>query len=344
MKSPTHFTKLLITHFMKPLAAPLLLLLSFAATDAQQSKPPAQGAGDDDVVRVSTSLVTVPVSVSDRQGRFVPDLTRERFKLFEDGVEQEIAFFEPADKSFTVALLLDTSESTRFKLRDIQAAAIAFLDQLRPEDRVIVISFGKSASVLSEPTSDRAALRAAVLRARPGGSTSLYDAVELAARERLRRISGRKAVVLFTDGVDTSSGGATYESSLRDAEELDALAYVIRYDTYSDATQATAGASSLGGQRGVLVTAKGELLSDAYKRAGIYLGLLADKTGGRLFYADTPDNLSRTFARVAAELREQYSLGYYPKRTADSTGERHIRVRVDAKDLSVHARKSYAVR
>jgi VWFA-related protein len=165
----------------------------------------------------------------------------------------------------------------------------------------------------------------------------------MAARERLRKISGRKAVVLFTDGVDTSSRGATYQSSLRDAEELDALAYVIRYDTYSDAARTNAGASSTG-QRGVLVTPKGELLSDAYNRAGIYLNLLADKTGGRLFYADTPDNLSRTFARVAAELREQYSLGYYPKRPAESVGERHIRVRVGAKDLAVRARKSYAVR
>jgi Ca-activated chloride channel family protein len=336
--------KLLIAHFMKSLAAPLLLLLLFAATKAQQSKPPAQGAGEDDVVRVSTSLVTVPVSVTDRQGRFVPDLAREQFKLFEDGVEQDIAFFEPADKPFTVALLLDTSESTRFKLRDIQAAAIAFLDQLRPEDRVTVIAFDKFVHVLSEPTSDREHLRAAILRAQPGGSTSVYDAVEMAARERLRKISGRKAIVLFTDGVDTSSRGATYESSLHDAEELDALVYAIRYDTYSDAARTTTTDASSVGRAGVLVTAKGELLSVAYNRAGIYLNLLADKTGGRLFYADTPDNLSRTFARVAAELREQYSLGYYPKRPADSTGERHIRVRVSAKDLAVRARKSYAVR
>lgn len=343
MKRLTHFMKLPIVPFMKSLAAPLLLLLLFTATDAQQSKPPAQVPGEDDVVRVSTSLVTVPVSVADRQGRFVPDLARGQFKLFEDGVEQDIAFFEPADKPFTVALLLDTSESTRFRLRDIQAAAIAFLDQLRPEDRVMVITFDKSVHVLSEPTSDREHLRAAILRAQPGGSTSVYDAVEMAARERLRRISGRKAIVFFTDGVDTSSRGATYESSLHDAEELDALAYVIRYDTYSDAARSLPDMSS-GRPGSVLVTAKGELLSVAYNRAGIYLSLLADKTGGRLFYADTPDNLSRTFARVAAELREQYSLGYYPKRPADSAGERHIRVRVSAKDLAVRARKSYAVR
>jgi Ca-activated chloride channel family protein len=332
-----------LVHFMKLLAAAFLLLLAFAAAGAQQSKPPVQAPGEDEVVRVSTSLVTVPVSVTDRQGRFIPDLTREQFSLFEDGVEQDIAFFEPADKPFTVALLLDTSDSTRFKLSDIQAAAIAFLDQLRPEDRVIVISFGWRVSVLSEPTSDREQLRAAILRAQSGGGTHLYNAVELTARERLRQISGRKAIVLFTDGVDTSSHGATYESSLRYAEELDALVYVIRYDTYGDAARALPDTSS-GGQGGVLVTAKGELLSVAYKRAGIYLGLLADKTGGRLFYADTPNNLSRTFARVAAELREQYSLGYYPKRSAESGGERRIRVRVNTKDLSVHARRSYAVR
>src|SRR5436305_9715811 len=178
---------------MKVLVVSALLMLSFASTVAQQSKPPAQGGGEDDVVRVSTSLVTVPVSVTDRQGRFIPDLAREQFRLFEDGVEQDIAFFEPADKPFTVALLLDTSDSAQFKLRNIQASAIAFLDQLRPNDRVVVVSFDKRVNILSEATSDREQLRAAILRASPGGGTSLYSAIELAASQQLKHVSGRKA-------------------------------------------------------------------------------------------------------------------------------------------------------
>jgi VWFA-related protein len=330
---------------LKVLIVSALLLVSFVAVVAQESKHPARQGDDDEVVRVNTSLVTVPVSVTDRQGRFVPNLTREQFRLLEDGVEQEIAFFETADKPFTVALLLDTSDSTRLKLRDIQAAAIAFLDQLRPADRVIVVSFDKRVNVLSGATNDRAALRASILRAQSGGGTSLYSAFELIVEQQLRHIRGRKAVVLFTDGVDTTSRGASYESTLRAAEELDALIYVIRYDTYNDAARALPATSSGGlGAGGVLMTSKGEPLDVAYKRAGIYLNLLADKSGGRLFYADSPGNLSQTFARVAAELREQYSLGYYPKLAAQSGGERRIRVRVNAKGLAVHARRSYAIR
>ena len=102
--------------------AVLLAISSYA----QKQKPPTtddQGVSEDDIVRVSTTLVTVPVGVMDRQGRFVPDLREEQFHLYEDGVEQKIAYFESAEKPFTVALMLDTSDSTRFKLKDIQDAA-----------------------------------------------------------------------------------------------------------------------------------------------------------------------------------------------------------------------------
>ena len=106
-----------------------------------QSPPRAQEPADVDVVRVSTSLVTVPVNVMDSRGRFIPDLSQGQFRLYENGTEQEIAFFDNAEKPFTVALLLDTSSSTKFKLNEIQDAAIAFVEQLRPDDHVIVAAF-----------------------------------------------------------------------------------------------------------------------------------------------------------------------------------------------------------
>src|SRR5207245_11576429 len=185
-----------------------------------------------DVIRVNTTLVTVPVSVLDRQGRFVPNLRREAFNVFENGIEPSIAYFEPAEKPFTVALLLDTSASTHFHLSEIREAAIAFAKQLRPQDRVLVVSFKYEILLLTEATNDLNLIESVVeVNANTGSSTRLYDAVDLTIRERLNKIKGRKAIVLFTDGVDTSSQQADYLSTLREVEELDALIYPIQYDT-----------------------------------------------------------------------------------------------------------------
>ncbi|HEX7314974.1 MAG TPA: VWA domain-containing protein [Pyrinomonadaceae bacterium] len=200
----------------------------------QSSAEVAEEVDEDEVVRVNASLVTVPVSVLDRDGRFIGGLRQEDFRVLEDGVEQRIAYFAPVEQPFTVALVIDTSGSTRIKLEDIQEAAIAFLDQLRPADRVIVVSFDEQVRVLSEATSDRNQLRAAIRRTRTGGGTRLYDAVDLVINEQLSRVQGRKAMVLFTDGVDGHSQRASFESTLEEAVELDAMIYPIQYDTFVD--------------------------------------------------------------------------------------------------------------
>ena len=187
-----------------------------------------------DVIRVNTTLVTLPVSVMDRDGRYVPNLRKEDFRLWEDGVEQNVAFFSSVDKPFSVVLMLDTSGSTRFRLEDIQDAAITFVNQLRQDDRVMVVSFDDEVRVLTEFTNDRYRLRDAIRRTRPGDGTKLYDAVDLVMNQRLNSVAGRKAIVLFTDGVDTTSRHASYSSNVRDAEELDALIYPVQYDTYVD--------------------------------------------------------------------------------------------------------------
>ena len=328
---------------MSKTVAALFLLSAFAAQAAAQQRPapaPARQPDEDEVVRVETHLVTVPVAVRDHAGRFIPGLRPEQFRLFEDGAEQEIAFFETADKPFTVALVLDMSDSARFKREDIRAAARAFAKELRADDRLAVVAFDRNVAVLTGPTADRAVIDAALGRLRSGGGTSLYDALERTFRETLGRARGRKAVVLFTDGVDTSSG-ATYEGTLAAAAEADALVYSIQYDTIDQASTAQLGAMS-GGQNVVgVVTPKGEPLSEAYRRAGLYLRLLADKTGGRAYRADTLENLSRSFARIAAELREQYSIGYYPKARGGRERARRIKVKVDAPGARVRSRERF---
>ncbi len=333
----------------------LIISLAVPITVHPQTQPSKPEVPQDDVVRINTTLVTVPVSVKDRHGKIVAKLKRENFHLFEDGVEQEIAYFEPpedandvhtqpAEKPWTVALLLDVSDSTKFKLKQIQDAATAFANQLRPEDRMLVMAFDKNVRVLTEPTNDRKVLRDAIGRTRTGGGTSLYDALD-SVIAWLARISGRKAIVLLTDGVDTASDKATYESTVRAAEQLDAAVYPIQYNTYADFADNPSRQTSSVGEFGAIthVTKNGELASEAYKRATLYLRLLAAKTGGRFEYSDSLKYLSRSFTRIASELRQQYTLGYYPKNRTMS-GTRELKVRVGVPHVVIRARKNYVYR
>jgi len=313
-----------------------------------------------DVIRVNTTLVTIPVSVMDRDGRYVPNLNKEDFRLWEDGVEQQVAFFSSVDKPFSVVLMIDTSGSTRFRLEDIQDAAINFVNQLRPDDKVMVVSFNDDIRILADFTSDRARLQRAIRHADTGDGTRLYDAVDIVINQQLSRVSGRKAIVLFTDGVDTTSRRANYQSTVTDSEELDALIYPVQYDTFSDIStgvptfpggrqddvliQILGGifGGGRGGRRGGRggPTAPGTSRSD-YDIANRYLRDLAQNTGGRGYQADSMQNLTQAFANVAEELRRQYSIGYYPKRSAQAGQRRQIRVRANQPNLAVKARDSY---
>jgi VWFA-related protein len=348
-----------------------------ARTPAPQSSAEvAEEVGEDEVVRVNASLVTVPVSVLDRDGRFISGLRQEDFRVLEDGVEQRIAYFAPVEQPFTVALVIDTSGSTRFRLEDIQDAAIAFLDQLRPADRVIVVAFDDQVRVLSEATSDRGRLRGAIRQTRTGNGTRLYDAVELVIHDQLSRVQGRKALVLFTDGVDTTSKRASFESTLEEAVELDAMIYPIQYDTL-DANVGGGGGGGggnwpgpnryprrrrnpgwgdilggiiLGGGNvrigggggnggGGAGTSRGE-----YERGTDYLRRLAEATGGRHHEARDLRYIDQAFTNIAEELRRQYSLGYYPSRQSQAEERRQIRVRIRRPNLVVRARDSYVYR
>jgi VWFA-related protein len=302
-----------------------------------------------DTLTVNTALVTVPVKVMDRNGHYVPNLTRRDFRVFENGAEQRIAYFATVDAPFTVVLLLDTSGSTEFKIEDIQNAAISFVNQLKEQDRVMVMSFDDSIRTLCEPTSDRDTLIRAIRRTRNGGGTRLYDAIHQVVRQKLKSISGRKAVVLFTDGVDTTSGQATYESTIKEVQESDAAVYCVAYDTSGAMTGP--GGMRMPGRGGVLgiplpggVTVgppggAGSSPAD-YKRATEYLHEITFESGGEFYRGDTIVGLSAAFRDLAEELRRQYSIGYYPP--AGQTGQRRdIKVRVNQPGLVVKARDNY---
>ncbi|MFL6230729.1 MAG: VWA domain-containing protein [Pyrinomonadaceae bacterium] len=365
---------------------------------APQSNEPVE-VDESEVVNVNTTLVTLPVSVMDRAGKYIPDLRKEDFLVYEDGVEQQVAYFATTEKPFTVALVIDTSGSTRYRIEEMQDAAISFVDQLRADDRVMVVSFDDEVRVLSEPTNDHYALRNAIRRARRGEGTRLYDAVDFVINQKLNRIEGRKAIVLFTDGVDTSSHHGTYQTTVRDAEEADALIYPVQYDTF-DASAAGGGFPGGGGypgrrrggggggypgggggypggrrggsgsSGGTIADILGSILggggvtigrggggrgggwpgggtncsgctAEEYERGDQYLGDLANMSGARRYRADDNRDLSSTFALVAEELRRQYSLGYYPKRTPTVGERRHVKVRVTRPELAVQTRDTY---
>ena len=428
-----------------------LLFLSVAAV-AQTQKPKPEPVEtptpDQDIekLKIDTNLVTVPVIASSRTGTYIADLKKQEFKLSEDGVAQEIAFLASIDAPFHVVLMLDTSNSTEEKLPLIQHAAIAFLEQLAPKDRVKVISFDGELHDWNDFTSDKAALRSAISQTKTGNDTHVYDALQLALNS-LRPIQGRKAIVIFTDGVDWHSDTSTFNSTIKDLDESGVIVYPIRFDTRAEterlARQQDAASNGVGlptgnasiirtpplgttpttfpsedpfpvpdqkrttstlplpdprvifGRRNTIppnssptdpfpntdprtndprdprnrdprnrdprnsdpnsnpmptpdgrtpsarddsITA---MLNNLYLMADSYLKELADRSGGQVYRADTVALLPQAFAAIAAELRTQYMLGYYPTNKNLDGSYRKIQVKTSRKDIAVRARPGY---
>jgi Ca-activated chloride channel homolog len=320
---------------------------------------------DNEIIKVETNLVTMPVSVLDRDGRFISGLAQQDFQIFENGVQQKVEYFQSVEQPFTVILMIDVSPSTQFQIDEIQDAAIAFVNQLRRDDKVQIISFDERVHILSPVTNDRRVLQNAIRQTEFGDGTSLYEAVDYVMQRQLQQIQGRKAVVLFTDGVDTTSRRANYQTTIRGAEEAEALFYPIRYDTQSDMNGGWGNGGGggnyprrrQGGWGGVLGTILGGgnvqigrggggggaagSSSAEYATGKKYLEDLARNSGGRSFEAR--NNLGVAFSGIAEELRRQYSIGYYPE-TAGKIGDRkQIRVRVMRPNLVVRAKNSYIV-
>jgi Ca-activated chloride channel family protein len=328
-------------------------------SDEMIIRPAVSGSGEtveSDVVRIDTSLVMVPVTVMDRSGKYIPNLHRQDFHLLDNGIEQRIAYFGTVDQPFTVALVIDTSNSTHFRLEDIQDAAITFVNQLGPEDRVMVVSFDDDIKILTSPTSNRADLLAAIRRTRTGGGTRLYDAVDQ-VMQRLKSVTDRKAIVLFTDGVDTTSHRATYSSSVRNAQEQEAVIYPVAYKTDTDLGPRQIPFPS--GRGGIILglpvpgsrgrgpgggggrPGGGGSTPGDYRRGDQYLHDLAEASGGRFYRGDTLQGVASAFEQIADELHRQYSLGYYPTPPGPPGERREIKVKTNEPDLVVRARDSY---
>jgi VWFA-related protein len=331
--------------------------------------PPTDEVDEGDVVRVETQLVSVPTVVTNLAGRPVSGLRAENFLLFENGQQQKIANFATTEAPFEIALLLDTSGSTRADVGLIRQAANAFIDALRPGDRVAIVGFntarlGQSVAakveVLSALTDDRKVLRLAIENLGSSNGTPFYDALDRitddifheAPREEVR---GRRAVVALTDGVDSTSE-SDFQTVRSKLSRAGVASYFIQVNTEDfvedrllkdcqDDGRLTLSAKQLQRYRQVFFPrAKPEdfvdfcqmgqfermqISRDLYNLARREMDELAKASGGKNFLAASLQEARAAFARVATEIGTQYSLGYYPTNKARDGKFRTIRVEVE---------------
>jgi len=331
-------------------------------------EPSAEEVDEGDVVRVETQLVSVPAVVTNSAGRPVSGLRAENFLLFENGQQQKITNFATTEAPFEIALLLDTSGSTRLDVGLIRQAANAFIDALRPGDRVAIVGFNTArqgqtvaakVEVLSKLTGDRKLLRTAIDNLGSSNGTPFYDALERIVSEVFHEaprdeVRGRRAVVALTDGVDSTSD-SDFQTARSRLSRAGVACYFIEVNTEDfvedrllkdcqDDGRLTLSAKQLQRYRQVFVPRarpedfvdfcqmgpfeRMQISRDLYNLARREMDELAKASGGRNFLAASLQDARAAFARVATEIGTQYSLGYYPTNKARDGKFRTIRVEV----------------
>ncbi len=321
------------------LMKPFLVCVLAASAFAQQTppKPPQQPIDADlPTIKVDVNLVNVLFSVRDKKGTLIPGLTKDDVHVLEDGKEQQIhVFTKESDLPLTIGLLVDVSRSQENLIEIERRAALQFFRQvLRHKDLAFLISFGSEAELVQDYTNSTKLLDAGLNQLRvdapvggfgPGPvptvgqprGTILFDAVYLAANEKLKGEVGRKAMILITDGVDQGSRLKLREA-LEAAQKADCIIYSIYYVDWR-------AYGPFGGGGG----GEGDLKK------------MSEETGGRVFKVDRKYTLDMIFDEIQREMRSQYSLGYSPTNTARDGSFRRLEIRTNHKDYRVQARKGY---
>ena len=317
-----------------PRGAPLQ---SGATRDAQQRPAPARPPqeADDEVVRVDTELVTLTATVTDARGRYVASLRRNDFAVYEDGTRQELAYFNTGDRvPVSLGIIFDTSGSMIDKIDGVRDAVDHFVGSVAPGDEIFLVQFSDGAEVVQDFTDDRRRILRAVEDLDPRGGTALYDAVFLGLQRVAQGRHRKRALMLLTDGNDTSS-----DVSLRDALDAARKSEVIVY------------ALGIGhGERGSFGHDEhsggvfGGRMKDTVDMK--VLNSFADATGGRAFelegaHAGGRDLVDEAAAEVAAELKQQYTLGYYPTNKRRDGSFRQIKVELTDRQLRVRTKRGY---
>jgi Ca-activated chloride channel family protein len=295
---------------------PTALAASLVAVSAQTQPPQAPS------FRSGVELVSLNVTVADAQLRYATDLEQAEFQVFEDGVRQEVTYFNRSNLPIGLALLVDTSASMETRLQIAQEAAAGFAGRLRPQDLAEIIDFDSRVSILQGFTNDTSLLAQAIRRTSAGGSTSLYNAVYIALKE-LKKIVARdtddirrQAIVVLSDGEDTSSL-LPFEEVLDLAKRSETAIYSIGLRDSDD-----------GPGRG-------------FKEAEFVLRQLSQETGGRPFFPTEATQLPAIYTQISEELSSQYTVGYTSKNTKRDGAWRRIVVRVNRPNLTARTKQGY---
>jgi Ca-activated chloride channel homolog len=295
----------------------LLISLSLSLSMISLGQKPPSGGKEDYKLVVDINLVELQTLVTTPNGALVPNLKKEDFQVFDNGKEQEIALFaRELDQPLNLCLLFDASGSVLIELKTEQETATEFLKKIiRPIDRVSIFQVTDEVDELVH-SSNRTDQFGSVLRSiKPGGATSLYDAIFLAA-ENLSAAKGRKVIVLITDGDDTTST-TRMEECIWAAQNIGAVTYPLVIQPIKNSA-----GENLAGQHSMIY--------------------IAEKTGGKFFLVRSMEQLRSTFDDLSAELRTLYVLGYYPNPSAQDGAFHKVEVRTSNSQFQVRHREGYS--
>ena len=267
-------------------------------------------------------MVSLNVTVTNQSDQFVKNLEGTDFFIFEDGIKQDVTFFNRTQEPVAVSLLLDSSASMEDNLATLQAAAVNFVQRLQPMDIAQVIDFDSRVEILQTFTDKKENLKAAILQIASGGSTSLHNAIYLALKE-LGKVQvfedneiRRQALVVFSDGEDTSSL-ISFEELLELSKRSETAVYTISLRSCSKPR------------------------TRGFDEAEFLMRQLAQETGGQIFFANSVNDLVSLYAEIADELSSQYTLGYVSKNPVRDGTWRNIVVQVNQKDMTPRTKRGY---
>ncbi|HKQ79075.1 MAG TPA: VWA domain-containing protein [Blastocatellia bacterium] len=351
-----------------PLIAVMAACLWQVAAQEKQDKEKQDKKDEIGTIRIDTDLVSIDVIVTDSKGdRSSAGFSASDFVIYEDNVRQKIDRFSAAETPFNLVLLLDTSGSARAEIELIRRAARRFLDELRPQDRVAVIQFSREVELLKDLTSDRAKIENALELLKPGSGTSFYDSLKLTLDDVFKQVEGRKAIVALTDGVD-SFGYTTFEQILPAIESSNILTYFLELDTeeftlagmlrdciddahFKFSPKQLQKYHAEHGDKVVEIDHKSHCLLSRLERMEINRRLyessrrelreMATQTGGRVYPVKSLQQLEPAYSQIAAELRTQYSMAYYPTNEKHDGKWRKLRVKLNRPGFVAKTRPGY---
>ncbi|MEZ5345084.1 MAG: VWA domain-containing protein [Pyrinomonadaceae bacterium] len=305
-------------------------------------------AQDDEVINVDSAIVRLNVGVVNRSGQPIKSLSQSDFAIYEDGVKQEIVRFAPTAAPFSVVMILDMSGSTLGFRETISVSALRFIDALAPDDRVAIIEFYDKVNLLNDFTNDRKVLLHSIGSANGRGKTQLYKALDLSLKKLAKEENRRKAVIVLTDGVDTSIRDQDREflSKLDDAQMPNA----IDPEKNPQLNGILNNADALGVTIFPLALPTGDpakladplpIQVEMFSVARSRLKLLADRTGGTLNAINRLEEMGKLYAQVAADVRSLYTIEYQPQNDNRDGKWREIKIEVNRPELISRTRPGY---